>query len=119
MSRVKRGTKRRQRRTKYLELAKGFRGAKSRNYRTAKEAAEKALSYSYRDRRARKRDMRSLWIIRIKAAALTNGLSYNRFINGAKKLGIGLDRKILAELAISQPQVFSHIAQKVKDAAIA
>lgn len=119
MSRVRRGTKRRQRRAKYLELAKGFRGAKSRNYRTAKEAVEKALAYSYRDRRARKRDMRGLWIIRIKAASLLNGLSYSRFISGLKKLGIELDRKILAELAVSQPQVFSHIVQKVKDAAVA
>ncbi len=119
MSRVRRGTKRRQRRTKYLELAKGFRGAKSRNYRTAKEAVEKALAYSYRDRRARKRDMRGLWIIRVKAGAMANGLTYSRFMNGLKRLNILLDRKVLAELAASWPQVFSHIAQKVKDGAIA
>lgn len=116
MSRVKRGTKRRARRTKYLGLAKGFRGAKSRNYRTAKEAVEKALAYSYRDRRARKRDMRGLWIIRVKAAALANGLSYSRFMRGLKKLNVLLDRKILADLAMESPGVFSQIAQKVKDA---
>ncbi|MBN2198525.1 MAG: 50S ribosomal protein L20 [Candidatus Aminicenantes bacterium] len=119
MSRVRRGTKRRQRRAKVLERAKGFRGAKSRNYRTAKEAVEKALSYSYRDRRTRKRDMRSLWIIRIKAAALANGLSYSRFMNGLKKGNILLDRKILAELAAGAPDVFSRIAQKAKDASVA
>ncbi|MBM3298000.1 MAG: 50S ribosomal protein L20 [Candidatus Aminicenantes bacterium] len=119
MSRVKRGTKKRQRRAKVLERARGFRGAKSRNYRTAKEAVEKALSYAYRDRRARKRDMRSLWIIRVKAAALANGLTYSRFMNGLKKLNILLDRKILAELAVGSPAVFGHIAQKVKDAPVA
>jgi len=119
MSKVRRGTKRRQRRAKVLERAKGFRGAKSRNYRTAKEAVEKALSYAYRDRRARKRDMRNLWIIRIKAAALADGLTYSRFMNGLKKQNILLDRKILAELAVGSPGVFSRLAQTVKDAAVA
>ena len=118
MSKVRRGTKKRQRRSKYLELAKGYRGAKSRNYRTAKEAVEKGLAYAYRDRRARKRDMRSLWIIRVKAAAMANGLTYSRFMSGLKKLNILLDRKGLDELAVGSPQVFGHLVQKAKNAAV-
>lgn len=116
MPRVKRGFKKRQRRAKYLKLAKGYWGARGRNYRTAKEAVEHALLYSYRDRRRRKRDFRRLWIIRIKAAANSNGLSYSRFIQGLKKLKIDLDRKILADLAVNSPQTFVRLAQKVKDA---
>ncbi len=115
MPRVTRGTKKRKRRTKILKLAKGFWGARSHNYRTAKEAVEKALLYSYRDRRVKKREFRRLWIIRIKAAAENNGLSYSRFINGLKKLNIELNRKILAELAVNAPQSFVHLVQKVKE----
>jgi large subunit ribosomal protein L20 len=115
MPRVKRGTKKRKRRAKILKLAKGYRGARSHNYRTAKEAVERALLYSYRDRRVRKREFRRLWIIRIKAAAENNGLSYNRFIHGLKKMNIELDRKILADLAVNSPQTFLRIAQKVKE----
>lgn len=114
MSRVRRGTKRRARRSKVLKLAKGYWGAKSRNYRTAKEAVERALLYSYRDRRARKRDFRRLWIVRITAAAEANGLSYSRFIKGLKTLGVGLDRKILADLAVKAPVTFAHLAEKAK-----
>ena len=117
MPRVKRSTKRRDRRAKTLKLAKGYWGAKSRNYRTAKEAVEKSLLYAYRDRRAKKRTFRSLWIVRIKAAALANGISYSRLIQGLKKLNIGLDRKILADLAVSAPQTFAYLAQKAKEAA--
>ncbi len=117
MPRVKRGTKRRARRSKYLKLAKGYWGAKSRNYRTAKEAVEKSLLYAYRDRRNKKRDFRRLWIIRIKAGAEGHGLSYSRFINGLKRLHIELDRKILADLAVNSPQAFASIVQKVKEAA--
>jgi large subunit ribosomal protein L20 len=117
MPRVKRSTKRRDRRRKVLGLAKGYFGAKSRNYRTAKEAVEKSLLYAYRDRRAKKRDFRSLWIVRIKAAALINGTSYSRFIRGLKTLGIALDRKILAELAVNAPETFAHLARKAKDTA--
>jgi len=118
MPRVKRGTKKRMRRTKILKLAKGYWGARSRNYRTAKEAVERALLYSYRDRRTRKRDFRRLWIIRIKAAAENNGLSYSRFMHGLRKLNIELDRKILAELAVNSPQTFFRIVQKVKQARV-
>lgn len=117
MPRVKRGTKRKDRRTKVLKLAKGYFGAKSRNYRTAKEAVEKSLLYAYRDRRARKRDFRRLWIIRIKAAAEANGMSYSRFIKGLKTLGVALDRKILAELAARAPETFAHLVGKAKEAA--
>ena len=118
MSRVKRGTRKRQRRSKILKQAKGYWGARSHNYRTAKEAVEKALQYSYRDRRTRKRDFRRLWIVRIKAAAENNGLSYSRFMNGLKKLNITIDRKILADLAVNSPKTFLRIAQKVKEAGI-
>ena len=118
MPRVKRGTKKRMRRTKILKLAKGYWGARSRNYRTAKEAVERALLYSYRDRRTRKRDFRRLWIIRIKAAAENNGLSYSRFMHGLRKLNIEHDRKILAELAVNSPQTFFRIVQKVKQARV-
>ncbi len=116
MPKVRRGTKKSRRRSKILKLAKGFWGARSHNYRTAKEAVERALVYAYRDRRTRKRDFRRLWIIRIKAAAEINGLSYSRFIHGLKELNIELDRKILADLAVNSPQTFFEIVQKVKDA---
>lgn len=115
MSRVKRGTTARKKRRKILKLAKGFFGARSRLLRTATEAVDKALSYAYRDRRARKRDFRKLWIARINAAARSNNISYNRLIDGMKKKGIELDRKILAELAVNDPQGFAQIVQMVKD----
>ena len=108
--RVKRGFKARKRRKKILKLAKGFRGGRSKLIRTASDAVDKALMYSYRDRRARKRDFRRLWISRINAAARMNDLSYSRMMNGLKKAGIELDRKVLAELAISDPAGFSQIA---------
>ena len=115
MPRVKRGPRKKERRAKILKMAKGYRGARSHNYRTAKEAVERALLYAYRDRRTRKRDFRRLWIVRIKAAAEARDLSYNRFMSGLRKLNIGLDRKILADLAVTSPQAFNRIAQKVKD----
>ena len=108
--RVKRGFKARRRRKKILKLAKGFRGGRSKLFRTASDAVDKALMYSYRDRRARKRDFRRLWITRINAAARMNNLSYSRMMNGLKKAGIDLDRKVLADLAISDPVGFSQIA---------
>ena len=117
MPRVKRGTKRRDRRRKTLELAKGYWGAKSRNYRTAKEAVEKSLLYAYRDRRAKKRTFRELWIVRIKAGAEANGTTYGRLIKGLKALGVGLDRKILADLAVNAPQTFAVLVRKAKEAA--
>jgi large subunit ribosomal protein L20 len=116
MPRVKRGFKKKNRRVKVLKLAKGYWGARSSNYRTAKEAVEHALLYAYRDRRARKRDFRRLWIVRIKAAAKLNGLTYSRLIQGLKKLNIELDRKVLADLAVNAPQTFGRIAAKAKDA---
>jgi len=109
--RVKRGFKARRRRQKVLSLAKGFRGGRSRLYRTAADAVDKALMYAYRDRRARKRDFRSLWIARINAAARMNNLSYSKFIHGLKRARIELDRKILAELAVSDPSGFAHLAR--------
>jgi large subunit ribosomal protein L20 len=114
MPRVTRGIKRRKRRSKILKLAKGFWGARGHNYKTAKEAVEKSFQYSYRDRRTKKRDFRRLWIIRIKAAAQSNGLSYSRFIHGLKKMNIELDRKILADIAVNSPQTFMQLVQKVK-----
>lgn len=108
--RVKRGFKARKRRKKILKLAKGFRGGRSKLIRTASDAVDKALMYSYRDRRARKRDFRRLWITRINAAARMNDISYSRMMNGLKKAGIDLDRKVLADLAISDPAGFTQIA---------
>lgn len=108
--RVKRGFKARKRRKKVLKLAKGFRGGRSKLFRTAADAVDKALMYAYRDRRVRKRDFRRLWIARINAAARMNNISYNKFIHGLKIANINLDRKILANLAISDPTGFAHIA---------
>ena len=108
--RVKRGFKARKRRKKVLKLAKGFRGGRSKLFRTATDAVDKALMYAYRDRRVRKRDFRRLWIARINAAARMNNISYNKFIHGLKIANINLDRKILANLAISDPTGFAHIA---------
>lgn len=116
MPRVKGGPKTRARRKRVLDLAEGYWGAKSRLFRSATEAVDRALKYAYRDRRARKRDFRRLWIARINAAARQNGLSYSRFIAGLSKSGIGLDRKILAELAVSDPAGFSRLAETAKAA---
>jgi len=107
--RVKRGFKARKRRKKVLKLAKGFRGGRSKLFRTATDAVDKALMYAYRDRRVRKRDFRRLWIARINAATRMNNLSYSKFIHGLKLAGVELDRKVLAELAISDPPGFSQI----------
>lgn len=110
--RVKRGYKARQRRKKILKLAKGYRGGRSKLYRTAADAVDKGLMYAYRDRRARKRDFRSLWITRINAAARLHHLSYSNFMHGLKLAGIQLDRKVLAELAVSDPAGFEQIAKQ-------
>ena len=114
--RIKRGYKARRRRNKVLKLAKGFRGGRSKLFRTATDSVDKALSYAYRDRKQRKRDFRKLWIIRINAAARMNNLSYSRFIHGLKKANIDLDRKVLAELAISDPGAFTRIATVASEA---
>jgi large subunit ribosomal protein L20 len=116
MARVKRSVKRHNKRERVLGLAKGFWGAKSSNYRTAKEAVEKSLLYAYRDRRAKKRDFRRLWIIRVKAGAMANGLTYSRFIQGLKKIGSSLDRKVLAEMAVNAPEAFARVVAQVKNA---
>ena len=109
--RIKRGFKARRRRQKVLKLAKGFRGGRSKLFRTAADSVDKALNYAYRDRKQRKRQFRRLWIARINAAARMNDLSYSRFIAGLKKADVNLDRKVLAELAISDPSGFAKIAE--------
>jgi large subunit ribosomal protein L20 len=116
LPRVKRGTKRHDRRKKLLSLAKGYYLNKSKLYKFAKESVEKALGYAYRDRRVKKRDFRRLWIVRIGAAARTNGLNYNQFIFGLKQAGVSMDRKILADLAIHDPAAFSRLADTAKSA---
>jgi large subunit ribosomal protein L20 len=109
--RVKRGFKARRRRKKVLKLAKGFRGGHSKLFRTAADTVDRSLRYAYRDRRQRKRDFRRLWIARINAAARMNKLSYSKFMQGLKRARIDLDRKVLAELAISDPAGFAKIAE--------
>ena len=108
--RVKRGYKARKRRKKVLKLAKGYRGGRSKLFRTAADSVDKALMYAYRDRKVRKRDFRKLWIIRINAAAHMNDLSYSKLMHGLKLANIEIDRKVLAELAISDPSGFTQIA---------
>ena len=114
MSRVKNSVQTRQRRKKILKRAKGFRGARSRTFKVAKQAVMKAGQYSYRDRRRKKRVFRSLWIIRINAAARENGLSYSKLIAGLKKAQIALDRKTLADMAVNDKEAFSLIAEEAK-----
>ena len=109
--RVKRGFKARKRRKKILKLAKGFRGGRSKLIRTAADAVDKSLMYAYRDRRQRKRDFRRLWIARINAAVRIHNLSYSRFIRGLKLAKVDLDRKVLADLAVSDPAGFAKIAE--------
>lgn len=116
MPRVKRGTKRRARRERMLRLTKGQYGFRGRLSGYARGAAERALQFAYRDRRARKRDFRRLWIIRINAAARSNGLSYSEMISGLKKAGVGLDRKSLADLAVSDPAAFADLAGQARTA---
>src|SRR5919205_1022223 len=110
MARVKRGVTARRRHKKILDLAKGYRGARSKLFKTANEAVMHALSYAYRDRRTRKRDFRRLWIQRINAAARQHGLSYSQFIHGLQARGVALDRKSLAELAVYNPGEFARLA---------
>ncbi len=114
MPRVKRGVVSRRRRNRILREAKGYYGARSKLFRTAREAVEKGWKYAYRDRKQRKRQMRSLWIARINAAAREHELSYSRFMFGLKQAGVEMDRKVLAELAISDPQAFRALAEMAK-----
>ena len=114
MPRVRRGFKARQRRNKVLKLAKGYRGARSKLFRSATEAVDRALNYAFRDRRVKKRDFRALWITRINAAARINGLSYSKLIHGLKTAKVEIDRKVLADLAVSDPRGFAEIASLAK-----
>ena len=114
MSHVKRGVTKKARHKKILKLAKGYRGRAKNCYRIAIEKVEKALQYAYRDRKVRKRDFRGLWIQRINAAVREQGLIYSQFINGLKLANINLDRKILADLAVREPNTFSQVIEKVK-----
>jgi large subunit ribosomal protein L20 len=114
MPRAKRGTKGRARHKKVMKLAKGNVGGRGKQYRAARETVEKGLTYAYRDRRVRKREFRSLWIVRINAAARLVGLSYAQLINGLKKSGIAMDRKVLADLAMRDPDGFNAIAEVAK-----
>ena len=116
MPRVKRGTKRRAKRKKLLDLASGYRLTKGKLYRAAREAVEKGLAYAYRDRRRKKRDFRRLWIVRINAEARKYELSYSRMMAGLKKAGIDINRKMLADLAVSDTAGFGHLAEIAKSA---
>jgi len=116
MSRVKRGNVARKRRKKILKLAKGFRGSHSKLFRTANQQVMKALRNAYRDRRKRKRDFRRLWITRINAAARINGLSYSKLTHQLKKAEVGLNRKMLAQLAMVDPQAFAKVVEVAKSA---
>lgn len=111
MARVTRGFKARRRRNKVLKLAKGYRGGRHRLYRSATEAVDRALNYAYRDRRNKKRDFRGLWIARISAAAKQNGTSYSRLMGGLKKAGVELDRKVLSNMAILDPNAFTQVVK--------
>ncbi len=116
MARVKRGVTNHARHKKVLKLAKGYYGRKSKLFKVANQAVMKSLTYAYRDRRQKKRDFRRLWITRINAACRTNGMSYSRFMNGLKKSGIELDRKVLADIAITDPAGFTSLVESAKSA---
>ncbi len=115
MPRVKKGVAAHKRHKKILKLAKGYRGAKSKLYRPANEQVLKSLAYAFRDRRNKKRDFRKLWIARINAAARINGLSYSRLINGLKQAGVEVNRKMLAELAVSDEHAFGRLVAVAKE----
>jgi|TARA_B110000014_G_scaffold186186_1_gene135130 large subunit ribosomal protein L20 len=117
MARIKRGVVAHARHKKVIKKAKGFRGRRKNTFKVAKQAVEKSMQYAYRDRKVRKRDFRSLWTQRINAGAREHGISYSVFINGLKKLNIALDRKILADLAMHEPNSFKHLAEKAQSAA--
>ena len=114
MPRVKRGVAAKKRRDRILRQARGYYGARSRLLKTAREAVEKGWKYAYRDRKQRKRQFRALWITRINAAAREHGLSYSRFMNGLQQAGVEVDRKILAQLAVSDPKAFGDLAELAK-----
>lgn len=114
MTRVTNAPAAKKRRDKYLKAAKGFRGPRKNTYRLARESVERAMAFSYRDRKVKKRDIRSLWIVRIGAAAKANGISYSRLIDGLNKANIAIDRKILAEFAVNNDAVFTKLAEIAK-----
>jgi len=116
MPRTKKAVQSRKRRKKVLKAAKGYVGSKHRLYRTALESVRRSLVYAYRDRRNKKREMRALWIARINAAARLNGIGYGRLIDGLQKAGVGIDRKILADLAVNDAAAFTEIVGKAKQA---
>ena len=114
MARVKRGVVAHARHKKVIKKAKGFRGRRKNTFKVAKQAVEKSMQYAYRDRRAKKREFRSLWIQRINAGVRSEGITYSKFINGLNKSGIKLDRKVLADIAYNNPEVFKSIVKKVQ-----
>jgi len=116
MPRAKRGNKRTEKRKKILSLAKGYRGTKSKLYRSAKESVERALNFAYTGRKLKKRDFRKLWIVRINAACRLNDIKYSQFIHGLSLADIELDRKVLADIAVKQPEMFASVVSKAKDA---
>ena len=116
MPRARRGNKRKENRKKVLKLAKGYRGTKSKLYRSATESVERALNFAYTGRKLKKRDFRSLWIVRIGAGARANGLNYSQFMHGLNLAGIELDRKVLADLAANSPEAFAELAGQAKSA---
>jgi large subunit ribosomal protein L20 len=116
MSRVKGGVRTRARHKKILKLAKGYFGGKSKLFRIANQAVMKSLTYAYRDRKAKKREFRQLWISRINAAARINGMSYSRFMNSLKKAGVNLNRKVLADMAVNDEQGFAQLVESVRNA---
>ena len=116
MPRVKKSVASRARRKKFLGMAKGFRSGRRRLYRSAREAVERALTFAYRDRKVRKREFRALWIVRINAALRPLGMSYSKFIGGLKKAEINLDRKVLADMAVFDPQGFAQVADLSRQA---
>ena len=116
MTRVKRGVQKRKRKKKVIKQAKGFKWRRKSNFRAAKEALKHAWTYSYRDRRTKKRDFRRLWQIKINAICRENGITYSKFINGLKKNNIIIDRKILSQLALEHPDIFKKIIKEVKEA---
>ena len=117
MPRVRRGHHKVERRKKIMRLAKGYFGAKSKLYRTAKEQVERSLNFAFTGRKVKKRDFRGLWIVRINAACRANSISYSRFIDGLKKIDLSLNRKVLAEMALKDSQGFSSLVERVKKAA--
>lgn len=116
MPRAKRGNKRLEKRKKILALAKGYRGTKSKLYRSAKESVQRGLNFAYTGRKLKKRDFRKLWIVRINAACRLNDMKYSQFIHGLRLAGIELDRKVLADMAVKQPEAFAVVANQAKDA---